>query len=246
MVEYINSNDDAGNLALYGGIAAGAFAGGAALAYRATSPIYKDKKGKSVASDKAAAIADSVVVKDTPTAPIGQSRVQSIASQMRNPLRTASESTMASLVGKATGNNLENLIERKGNMQGVSSALVDYGNSERKALANIGSDLDKAQGILNQNGGFGQSKAVNQLLESSPNSYVTPEMLSKRVDRAANRPVSRSDLELRDMNKYAQLQEHARLRRESKQIAASIPDSHVKLNRSPKGGKFSRVINALT
>lgn len=49
MVEYIQSNDDSGNMALYAGIAATAAVGGAALAYRMSDPAYKDKertKGK--------------------------------------------------------------------------------------------------------------------------------------------------------------------------------------------------------
>lgn len=54
MVEYIQSNDDSGNMALYAGIAATAAVGGAALAYRMSDPAYKDKertKGKIAAGE---------------------------------------------------------------------------------------------------------------------------------------------------------------------------------------------------
>lgn len=56
------SNEDVDKMQLYSGIAAGGVVGGAALAVRATSPIYKkDKKSKDVSKAKDASVANEVV-----------------------------------------------------------------------------------------------------------------------------------------------------------------------------------------
>ena len=218
MVEYINSNDDAGNLALFGGIAATAFAGGAALAYRATSPIYKDKN-KEIA--EAVAEPKNIVTKFDDNAGKNPANFRkgalrgSTLGLVSSSQREKGLSEMAqSVVDAATKRNTADLTERKGKMGEVAGILSDFGDSYQKGISSLGNDVDKASSLLSS---LSPADATKQYLKDNPNSLLQEEDLVKRASRQANVPMSRQDLEAKNLEKYAELQQIAQANRATKQ-----------------------------
>lgn len=215
MVEYINSNDDAGNMALYAGIGVATFAAGAALAYRATSPIYKDgDKSKGKADGRLVMKYDDQggkkpasflkgALKGSTLGLINKKARDSALSQM-------SQSVMDDSADRIAGELLsgEGLYAKK---FGVVS------DSYNKGLANLGDDVAKAQDIIENASGkkpMTAQGAVDQILKSNPSSLVQADDVQRRMDRSANPQMSRADLEVAGTNRYAELQAEAQAYRD--------------------------------
>lgn len=227
MVEYINSNDDAGNLAIYGGLAAAAFAGGAALAYRATSPIYKNKNKD---------IAEAVVEPKGILTKFDDNGGKNPANFNKGALRSSTLGLLSSsqrergfsemaqsVADAATRRNISNLQSGKGAMGDIGNALSDFGNSYKQGIASLGSDLDKASAML---GTMSPADATKQFIKENPNSLIQEEDLIKRANRKANAPI---DWEARDLNKYAELKEVAAAKRQFNQLdRAALQDEWTK------------------
>ena len=182
MVEYIQSNDDASNMSLYAGIAGVAFAGGAALAYRATSPIYKKgAKGMKGADAKVAqAVADTKI--NVPG-----------ASNYAKGAKDVALGSLASVVGGGADRRSKGIAEMVGSVQNeyaqqVGGVVNDvmYGKGSQKiyedGMKNIRGDLDIVNGIITKDGGSA-ADIHKQLLEQRPNTLVSQSDVEKRITR---------------------------------------------------------------
>lgn len=185
MVEYINSNDDAGNLALYGGIGVAAFAGGAALAYRATSPIYK--KGKGGSKGKDSAVAESVVA---PT--VGADDAPKLGA-----LAHLKESAPAKgILGRIFTNPAETALNntRADAIDAMTDVMGAGGRKEAEinGLKSKQGDIDYVGNMLKNNPDMSSTHIMERLYDERPNTLVN----LKEVERKRSR-MSRKDLQAR-------------------------------------------------
>lgn len=216
MPEYINSNDDAGNMGLYAGIGLAAFAGGAALAYRATSPIYKDGVDAKNGNKGLVMKYDDMNGKKPASFFKGALRGSTLGLVSKGA-REKGLSEMSQAVMDTTANRMAREIE-----SGTGLAAKKFGvvsNAYNQGLSNLGSDIDKAQAIINgaKPGKKAPSveQAIDQVLEQNPNSLVQAEDVQKRLKRAKNQPLTQADREAEGLSRYAELQAKAQEIREN-------------------------------
>lgn len=176
MAEYINSNDDAGNLALYGGLGLAAFAGGAALAYRATSPIYKN--GKKGVNDIASEVAEGVVVPErgrpadfSRGALLGSTKGLFSKNSREQALGEMSEAVRDSAMTDAFISKMAQNPKAQAQLSHLGGLMDDYDASYKQSLRGIGDDVRAVAEIM-QDGNKDVGSAYQSFKKNNPNTLA--------------------------------------------------------------------------
>lgn len=182
MVEYIGSNDDAGNLGLYAGIGAVTFAGGAALAYRATSPIYKNgdkKKGPALAN----------ITKAEDMASGGKKGF--LGKLFANPMEGALNQIRADAVNSVNSvmNTKRQLKKDKAGMEEVDNNFAAQQQAEKakkaeaRAIGRKQGDMDYVRDMMQKNPDMTPIDLHQELQKAKPNTLISASDVQKRYDR---------------------------------------------------------------
>lgn len=239
MAEYISSNDDAGNLALYGGIGVAAFTGGAALAYRATSPIYKgDKKTSNKESKNISEVAMNETGNGVRFKESGDGGMRVANRSTVNQAKKRLESKFPSLnLGRAKADlatiNSANAVKQ---MNGLIHSFNEIEGQQAQQLAGINKDIKTASDMI-KNSKDGKSlspeDALKKIKETNPNSLAEADDIKEHVRRSANQPLSRDDMVMQANDRYRELQGQAKTKRKEKQALANALEGPLLLD-APK------------
>ena len=185
MSEYIQSNDDSGNLALYAGLVTGGLVVGSALAYKASSPKNKSKRGGG---------GGGLIVPEKGVS-YGKGSSQFALGSVAKAL------TFGKFGGETANKGIKNMVDSivtdhfNQNADHYKGGLNAMKKTAEAGIQTLGDDAELAKELV----GKGQSdKAIiNQVLKENPNSMLNEQDLSNiREKKKLGRGEGLSDAEI--------------------------------------------------